>query len=59
MDTRTGEIFDFKNEEEKELPNCTKEICKYYEKIGTKISCRANRKTRRKNKCFVNVKGMK
>ena len=64
MDTKTGQIFDFANEEElkrakeknpnlKELPNCKKELCEYYTLDKNKRFCMASRKIRRSRKCFV------
>ena len=66
MDIKTGQIFDFANEEElkrakeknsnlKELSNCKKEFCEYYTLERGKRFCMASRKTRRNRKCFVRI----
>ena len=64
MDTKTGQIFYFNEPEElrgakelnpnlQELPNCWKEFCEYYKLTNGKSFCRASRKIRRNNKCFL------
>ncbi len=65
MDTRTGEIKRFENEEKllqaikgnphlKEV-NCREGGCMWFHMVGGKAFCKANRKTRREKKCFVTV----
>ena len=62
MDTRTGEILKFGNDKKlrkaiKENPNLKAigrcdPLCKYLYQVAGKTFCRANRKERRKRKCF-------
>ena len=70
MDTRTGEMFKFDNEEKliqakKKNPylkevDCKEGSCEYFYMDGGKSFCKANRKTRREKKCFVTInKGKK